>query len=79
MAYSSVRKRIAESLLSYHKDHCSNGEKIVLTRHELANMSGTAPETVSRTLADFEHEGLIGKDRNLLILMDEQKLRNLKN
>jgi len=79
MAYSSVRKRIAESLLSYHKLHCINGENINLTRYEIANLSGTAPETVSRTLTDFENEGLIDKNRNELILLNLQKLGNLRN
>ena len=79
MAYSSVRKRIAESLLSYHKQHCTNGENISLTRYEIANLSGTAPETVSRTLTDFENEGLINKNRNELILLNPQKLGNLRN
>ncbi len=79
MAYSSVRKRIAESLLSYSKQHCTNGENINLTRYEIANLSGTAPETVSRTLTDFENEGLIEKKRNELILLNIQKLSNLRN
>ncbi|UPT69879.1 MAG: response regulator [Flavobacterium sp. JAD_PAG50586_2] len=79
MAYSSVRKRIAESLLNFHKQHCTNGEAINLTRYELANLSGTAAETVSRTLTDFESEGLINKHSNGIQLMDMQKLRNLRN
>jgi DNA-binding response OmpR family regulator len=79
MAYSSVRKRIAESLLNYHKQHCVNGESINLTRYEIANLSGTAPETVSRTLTDFENEGLIDKNRNELVILNPQKLSSLKN
>lgn len=79
MAYSSVRKRIAESLVHYHKQHCLNGDSIGLTRYELANLSGTAPETVSRTLTEFENEGLIKKKRNDLVLINIQKLSNLKN
>lgn len=79
MAYSSVRKRIAESLLIYHKQHCHNGENINLTRYEIANLSGTAPETVSRTLTDFENEGLIDKNHSELILLNPKKLGNLRN
>lgn len=79
MAYSSVRKRIAESLLNYHKLHCNNGKNINLTRYEIANLSGTAAETVSRTLTDFENESLIAKNRNEIILINIQKLHNLKN
>jgi CRP-like cAMP-binding protein len=79
MAYSSVRKRIAEFLLNYHKQNCANGESINLTRYEIANLSGTAPETVSRTLTDFENEGLIDKNRNELVLLNPQKLSSLRN
>lgn len=79
MAYSSVRKRIAESLLNYHKQHCFNGDNINLTRYELAHLSGTAPETVSRTLTEFENEGLIKKMRNELILLNLNRLTNLRN
>lgn len=79
MAYSSVRKRIAESLLNYQKQHCTNGDNINLTRYELANLSGTAPETVSRTLTEFEHEGLINKSRNEIVLLNSQKLSRLRN
>lgn len=79
MAYSSVRKRVAESLLSYHKMHCPNGENINLTRYEIANLSGTAPETVSRTLTDFENEKLIEKKHNELILLNQKKLSTLRS
>ncbi|CAM4259546.1 response regulator [Flavobacterium terrigena] len=79
MAYSSVRKRIAESLLNFQKQHCINGNNINLTRNELANLSGTAPETVSRTLTEFDNEGLIDKSRNEIILLNLQKLSSLRN
>lgn len=79
MAYFSVRKRIAETLLGYHKKHCDGDETIHLSRYEIANLSGTAPETVSRTLSDFESEGLINKNRNGLVLLNIQKLSFLKN
>lgn len=79
MAYSSVRKRIAESLLNFHKQHCTNGDNINLTRYELANLSGTAPETVSRTLTEFDNEGLINKSRNEIKILNLQKLSSLRN
>jgi CRP-like cAMP-binding protein/AmiR/NasT family two-component response regulator len=79
IAYSSVRKRIAETLLHYHQQNCSNGESIDLSRNELANLSGTATETVSRILTEFESEGLIDKKRNEIILLDSAKLSKLRN
>ena len=59
--------------------HCPNGENIKLTRYEIANLSGTAPETVSRTLTDFENEKLIEKNHNELILLNQKKLSTVRN
>jgi DNA-binding response OmpR family regulator len=79
MAYSSVRKRIAETLVNYSNQHCCNGEKINLSRYEIANLSGTSPETVSRTLTEFENEGLICKERSELVVLNHSKLSNFRN
>jgi CRP-like cAMP-binding protein/CheY-like chemotaxis protein len=79
LAYYSVRKRIAETLLHYHRQNCSDGESINFSRYELANLSGTATETVSRILTDFETEGLISKKRNEIILLNIDKLSKLRN
>jgi CRP-like cAMP-binding protein/CheY-like chemotaxis protein len=79
IAYDSVRKRIANSLISYFKTYCPHGESIHLSRNELANISGTTPETVSRTLTDFEQEGLIRKDQNRIVIINAEKLHYLKN
>lgn len=79
MAYSSVRKRIAEIILNIHQQHGINQQYMQLSRFELAQLSGTAPETVSRTLSEFEQEGLIEKNRNTITLIDLVKLRKLKN
>lgn len=79
IAYDSVRKRIANSLISYFKTYCAEGQSIHLSRNELANISGTTPETVSRTLTDFENEGLIRKELSRIVIVQPQKLSNLKN
>jgi DNA-binding response OmpR family regulator/DNA-binding transcriptional ArsR family regulator len=79
LAYSSVRKRIAETLVNYSNQHCSNGEKISLSRNEIANLSGTSPESVSRTLTEFENEGLICKERNELKVLNLSKLSKFRN
>ena len=79
IAYDSVRKRIANSLINYFNTYCPEGQSIHLSRNELANISGTTPETVSRTLTDFENEGLIRKEQNRIIIIQIQKLSNLKN
>ncbi len=79
LAYQSVRKKIAEALLRLFRDAESQGGGITISRDDLAAMSGTASETVSRTLTDFRKEGLIGKKGYHLTILDVKKMRTLKN
>ncbi|MEN0059023.1 MAG: Crp/Fnr family transcriptional regulator [Bdellovibrio sp.] len=65
-------ERIAEAIL-FLQDHFSHQS---WTRREIAQWAGTTPETVIRTLSQFEKEGLIDQTdgRNIRILSKE-KLR----
>ncbi|MNL26931.1 Anaerobic regulatory protein [compost metagenome] len=65
-------ERIAEALL-FLREHLATG---TWTRREIAAWAGTTPETVIRTLALFEKEGLIDQTdgRNIYIL-ESEKLR----
>ena len=45
-----------------------------LTRQELADLTGTTLYTVSRTLAKWEHEGLVESRKRLLLLKSLKKL-----
>lgn len=77
LAYQSVRKRIAEAVLRLQKQDKSNN--VSISRVDLAAMSGTAPETVSRTLSDFKDEGFIEKKGSLITILEQKKLERLKN
>lgn len=55
MSDSSVVERIAEAILFLKE----NFQKQTWTRREIAEWAGTTPETVMRTLASFEDEGLV--------------------
>lgn len=57
LAYSSVRKKVANALLTLHAK--SNSKHISIMREDLASMAGTAKETTIRTLGDFKSEGII--------------------
>lgn len=73
MAYSSVRKKTAQTLLMF----CSaiNRDKegpLKIARSDLAGVAGIATESLIRTLSDFKHEGLIAiENRNILVLDKE--------
>jgi len=80
LAYQSVRKRIAESLLKLvRQEESTKGDSIIVTRDDLAAMSGTASETVSRTLTEFRNEGLIEKKGSQLKILDYMKISKMKN
>jgi len=79
IAYLSVRKRIAESIIRLFHQHSPDGKSIKISRDDLAAISGTSPETVSRTLTDFKNEGLIEKNTNTLNIINLDKLNRLKN
>ena len=77
IAYQSVRKRISEAILRLYK--VQESAQIQITRVDLAALSATAPETVSRILTDFKNEGLIEKNGNELTILGVKKLERLKN
>lgn len=79
LAYNSVRKRIAEALLRFYRQRENRDNSVKVSRNDLAAMTGTAQETVSRTLTDFCDEGLIEKDGSKIVVVNEQKLERLRN
>lgn len=48
-----------------------------MTRQEMANLTGTSRETFTRVLMDYQDRGLVTIDRNLFILQNEPKLKDL--
>ncbi len=82
LAYNSVRKRVAEALLLL-KERYEDGKKEVfsmaISREDLANLAGTAPETVIRTLSDFKDEKLVEVKGSTITLLDAAKLQKMKN
>ena len=79
LALSDVTGRITQTLLQLAEDHGSPTPDGVLiknrpTHQDLANMSGTTRETVSRILKRLENQGYImPKGRDLLIVGADSK------
>lgn len=70
MAYGSVRKKTASTLLKF-ADKLKEDEEgnIHVLRSDLASVAGMATETLIRTLSSFKKEGIIEiKDRDIKIL-----------
>ncbi|SEK75464.1 response regulator [Parapedobacter koreensis] len=81
-AYDSVRKRVANALISVAEKTISNASAdeclIRISRDDLASLAGTANETISRMLADFKDEKLIAKEGNAIRILSIHRLRNIK-
>jgi len=80
LAYNSVRKRMAQTLLKLASQQSSNtANTLRVSREDLAAMAGMATETVSRTLSDFKDEGIIGKKGSQIEILNSEKLQRMKN
>ncbi len=81
LAYSSVRKRTAEALILLQEKYQVKDEgqfSMAIARDDLANIVGTATESLIRTLSDFKEESLIEIKGGKIKIIDDKKLRSLK-
>ncbi len=82
LAYNSLRKRVATGLLSVNekfKSADNSKPKLEISREDLAQVVGTATESLIRVLSDFKGERLIEVVEGKIYLLEEQKLRDLLN
>ena len=79
LAYKSVRKKIAEAIMRLFNTDGDSTQAIKISRDDLAALSGTASETVSRTLTEFRNEGLIEKKGSNITVLQSGKLRSMRN
>ena len=82
LAYSSVRKRVAEALLLLQDRYDTNkNEKtfsISISREDLANIVGTATESLIRTLSDFKEEKLVEIKGSNITIINIEKIKKLR-
>lgn len=81
MAFDTVRQRLAKILLHLTKVevlHNAENKGITIAREDLANLIGTATETVIRMLTNFKDEKLvtIGAEKEIII-EDKRKLEQM--
>ncbi|MGZ4057878.1 MAG: response regulator [Bacteroidia bacterium] len=82
LAYNSVRKRVAEALVKLSDKYKKDGDQkfsMNVSREDLANLVGTATETVIRTLSDFKEDKLIEISGSTITILDYSKLAKMKN
>lgn len=81
LAYNSLRKKVADALIAIYKKYSDGSAdfRIDMSRENLANIAGTAKESVIRTLSDFKDEKLIDINKGDIIILDEKKLTGMMN
>ena len=80
IAYNTLRKKVAEALVSLQKKYHTNKNEpylIDISRDDLATIAGTATESLIRTLSDFKSENLIDIKSGKVIITNDKKLENL--
>lgn len=79
LAYNTVRKRVAEGLLKISSKYDNpETEAFPAPREDLANIVGTAPESVIRVLSDFKEEGLIVTEGRKIKITNKEGLGNIR-
>lgn len=79
LSQKSVRERLAATILMLKETYGMEGEDsdlidIALSREDLANIVGTATETVIRLLSEFKADGLIGLEGKKIKVLETEKL-----
>ena len=82
LAYNSLRKRVADSLITLSKKYKEEGHTdftIHISREDLAHIAGTTTESLIRTLSDFKNEKLIEAEAGYVKVLNEKKLLSMLN
>lgn len=82
IAQKTVRERVAEVLIQLVKDFGLDEQKylrISLTREELANIVGTATESVIRLLSEFKSDRMIELAGRKIRILDLKGLEKISN
>jgi CRP-like cAMP-binding protein len=79
IAQKSVRERLAATLLMLKETYGLESDQselidIALSREDLANIIGTATETVIRLLSDFKQNKLIAFEGKKIKVLNQQAL-----
>ncbi|MBG8554113.1 Crp/Fnr family transcriptional regulator, partial [Hymenobacter guriensis] len=77
MAYSSIRRRVADTLLKLHAQAGPDAH-IHFTREDLAAMVGTATESLIRTLSEFRADGLVELTPKSIRVLQPDQLRSAR-
>lgn len=78
LAYNSVRKRVADTLVYLYDKYQQDGrDQFHILREDLAQIVGTAKESVIRMLSEFRADGYIDIRDGGIVILEREKLKNM--
>jgi CheY-like chemotaxis protein len=78
-AFGTVRMKLASTLLELYPLYEANGKAVIpISREDLANIAGTAKETIIRCLSEFKEEGIITMEESSIVITSPKKLIELR-
>lgn len=80
MAYNTVRKRTADSLMKLHDTYKGESDQVSfeVARADLAGMVGTATESVIRILSEFKKDQWIDVSGSTITILEADKIRQIR-
>lgn len=79
MAYNSVRKKTAKTILQFARILNKKPEDAIkISRNDLASVAGIATESLIRTLSGFKKKGLIEIEGRNIRILDLEKLNSIE-
>lgn len=75
LAYHSIRKRVADALLNLSAQYES--ESFEIMREDLAQIVGTAKESVIRMISEFKNDGYLEVKGGTIKILQREKLENM--
>lgn len=76
LAYNTVRRRVVEGLLKVSETY--NSSEFPIAREDLANIVGTAQESVIRVLSEFKEMKLIETSGRQVKILNKEKLASIR-
>lgn len=80
LAYNTVRQRVASALIGLYNqlEETKQAEGFYISREDLANIVGTATESVIRVLSDFKEEKILETKASKIVIINLEKLKHIE-
>lgn len=77
VAFSDTQGRVAGTLIRFAEPAANGRQLCLLSRNQIASLTGACRETVSRALSRLKKDGLISLDKRTIVINDINLLKRL--